>query len=99
MTARPVSVPVPPLALGLWTALGPRSAFLGRGASVDAHDFAARSVFPAGVEPLRGRSVLIIAEDPLAVAQAVLELAGVARRMVLCTPDVKPPMLAEIAAR
>src|SRR5579872_43403 len=38
-------------------------------------------------EDLRGRSVLVATADPLAAALALLELDGVARRMVLCPAD------------
>jgi acyl-coenzyme A synthetase/AMP-(fatty) acid ligase len=37
---------------------------------------------------LRGRTVLIAAHDQLSAALALIELDGVAQRMVLCTPDV-----------
>jgi acyl-coenzyme A synthetase/AMP-(fatty) acid ligase len=47
---------------------------------------------------LAGRSVLLAARDQLATALALIELDGVARRMVLCPPDVAAEHLAEIAA-
>jgi acyl-coenzyme A synthetase/AMP-(fatty) acid ligase len=39
-------------------------------------------------EELRGRSVLIAAKDQLAAALALVELDGIARRVVLCPPDL-----------
>src|ERR1700752_1536070 len=39
-------------------------------------------------EGLRGKSVLILTRDQLPAALAMLEIAGVARRLVLCPPDV-----------
>jgi acyl-coenzyme A synthetase/AMP-(fatty) acid ligase len=47
---------------------------------------------------LAGRSVLLATRDQLAAALALIELDGVARRMVLCPPDVAAEHLAEIAA-
>jgi acyl-coenzyme A synthetase/AMP-(fatty) acid ligase len=45
-----------------------------------------------GVDPqaLRGRSVMISTERQLPAALALLQLDGIARRMVLCTPDLSP---------
>lgn len=40
------------------------------------------------LEELRGRSVVLAAKDPLSAALALIELDGVARRMVLCPPDL-----------
>src|SRR5512146_1799662 len=40
------------------------------------------------LEALRGRSVIIALRDPFTAAVVLLELDGVARRMVLCTPDL-----------
>lgn len=37
---------------------------------------------------LRGRSVLLAAKDQLAAALALIELDGIARRLVLCPPDL-----------
>lgn len=39
-------------------------------------------------EELRGRSVLITTKDQLAAALALIELDGIARRLVLCPPDL-----------
>ena len=39
-------------------------------------------------EALRGRSVLLALREQLSTAIALLELDGVARRLVLCTPDL-----------
>jgi acyl-coenzyme A synthetase/AMP-(fatty) acid ligase len=40
------------------------------------------------LEELRGRSVVLLTRDQLSAALALIELDGVARRMVLCTPDL-----------
>lgn len=50
------------------------------------------------LEALRGLSVLIAMEEQLSTALAILELDGVVRRMVLCTPDLSGEQLSSIAA-
>jgi acyl-CoA synthetase (AMP-forming)/AMP-acid ligase II len=47
---------------------------------------------------LVGRSVLISTRDQLATAAALIELDGVARRIVICTPDVSPEHLPAVIA-
>jgi len=42
------------------------------------------------LEALRDRSVMLLAQDQLTAALALIELDGVARRMVLCPPDLAP---------
>lgn len=42
----------------------------------------------AGLEDVRGRSVLVVTADQLPAALAVIELDGIARRIVLLPPDV-----------
>jgi acyl-CoA synthetase (AMP-forming)/AMP-acid ligase II len=46
-----------------------------------------RSGFRSGVDKLRGISILIRTEDQLAAALTMIELDGIAGRMVLCPPD------------
>ncbi len=50
---------------------------------------------PAG---LSGRSVLLAASDQLSAALAMIELDGIARRIVLCPSDLPPAHLASIVA-
>ncbi len=50
------------------------------------------------MQTLRGRCILLATHDQLPTALALLELDGVARRMVLCTPDLTPAQLAAVAA-
>lgn len=76
----------------------PRGEFRGRGASVMLAELAAGSTFGPALESLRGRSVLIATREQLPTALALVELDGVARRMVLCTPDLTPEQLAAVAA-
>ena len=56
-------------------------------------DLPRATAFGEALEKLRGRSVLLAARDQLSAALSLLELDGVARRMVLCTPDLKPEHL------
>ena len=46
------------------------------------------SILGDRLEALRGRTVLIAARDQLTAAVALLELDGVAKRVVLCPPDL-----------
>src|SRR5579862_3707540 len=56
--------------------------------SVAARDLVCGSTLDGKLEKLRGRSVLIATKDQLAAALALIELDGVARRMVLYPPDL-----------
>jgi acyl-coenzyme A synthetase/AMP-(fatty) acid ligase len=51
-----------------------------------------------GPEPLRDRSVLILTRDQLAAALILIESDGIARRLVLCPPDVDTTHLEHIIA-
>ena len=87
----------------LWDSIAPSGAaisaeFHGRGASVALAELAAGSTLGTALEALRGRSVLIAVREQLAAALALIELDGLARRMVLCTPDLTPEQLAAVAA-
>ncbi len=44
----------------------------------------------AGAEALRGRTVLISCERQVPAVQALLQLDGIARRILLCPPDLAP---------
>ena len=72
--------------------------FHGRGASVRLSELATGSIFGTALESLRGRSVLIATREQLPTALALVELDGVARRMVLCTPELSAQQLEHIAA-
>src|SRR5260221_4308084 len=87
----------------LWDFIAPSGAavsgkFHGRGALVALEQLRAGSTFGSALESLRGRSVLIATHEQLPAALALVELDGVARRMVLCTPDLTPEQLAGVAA-
>lgn len=51
------------------------------------------------LQKLCGKSVLIATYDQLYTALALIELDGLARRVVLCTPDLSREQLGAIAAR
>src|SRR5438552_9936766 len=55
-----------------------------------------RSSLGGALERLRGRSVLIATRDQLPAALALIELDGVARRLVLATPDLSAEHLAYV---
>jgi acyl-coenzyme A synthetase/AMP-(fatty) acid ligase len=61
-------------------------------------DVAGGTAFGRRARSLAGRSVLVRTTSTLAAAIALVELDGVARRMVLCPPDLKDEDLAEVAA-
>ena len=50
------------------------------------------------LEELRDRNVLLLMKDQLAAALAMIELDGVARRMILCPPDLSPQHLPQVTA-
>jgi acyl-coenzyme A synthetase/AMP-(fatty) acid ligase len=65
---------------------------------VDLSDLRRGTSLGGRVSELSGRSVLLAVRDQLPAALALIELDGVARRVVLCPPDLAPTHLAEIAA-
>ncbi|HEY2709372.1 MAG TPA: fatty acid--CoA ligase family protein [Caulobacteraceae bacterium] len=60
----------------------------GAGTSVGLADIAGGTTLGEAGPMLAGRSVLLRVDDPLAAAIALIELDGVARRIVLCPPDL-----------
>ena len=48
-------------------------------------------------ESFRGRSVLLALREQMSTALALIELDGIARRLVLCTPDLSAERLAEVS--
>jgi acyl-coenzyme A synthetase/AMP-(fatty) acid ligase len=67
--------------------------FHGTDASIALAGLAAGSTLGANLESLRGLSVVLATRGQLATAAALVELDGVARRLVLCTPDLTPEQL------
>jgi acyl-coenzyme A synthetase/AMP-(fatty) acid ligase len=60
----------------------------GAGANVNLGALSRGSSLGAPLDELRGASVLIAARDQLPAALALIELDGIARRIVLCPPDL-----------
>ena len=69
-----------------------------RAGSIALADLANGSVLGGNLESLRGRTVVLALHEQLATAAALVELDGVARRLVVCTPDLTPEQLAGVAA-
>jgi acyl-coenzyme A synthetase/AMP-(fatty) acid ligase len=67
-------------------------------ASVSLADLAHGSSLGGARAALEGRSVLLATPDQLTTALALIELDGVARRLVLCPPGLPDQQLAEIIA-
>jgi acyl-coenzyme A synthetase/AMP-(fatty) acid ligase len=59
-------------------------------------DFSHATSLGGRLEELRDRSIMLLAKDQLTAALALIELDGVARRMVLCPPDVAPEHLPSV---
>jgi acyl-coenzyme A synthetase/AMP-(fatty) acid ligase len=62
-------------------------------------DLQSGSGFGGRLPELSGRSVLLMPQDQLATAVAMIELDGVARRMIICPPDVSAEHLPEVIGR
>ncbi len=60
-------------------------------------ELVAGSSLDCAIDDLAGASVLITTDDQLTAALAMIELDGIARRMVLCPPGVPAEHLSEIA--
>src|SRR5919109_2526810 len=67
-------------------------------AGVTLGDLAGGSSLDHPLETLRGRSVLVATADQLTAALALIELDGVASRLVLCPPDLPAEQLPFIVA-
>jgi acyl-coenzyme A synthetase/AMP-(fatty) acid ligase len=77
---------------------GSRRHLYGRSGSVALDRLVGGSVFGGRLDTLRARSVLLVAREQLNAAVALIELDGVARRIVICPPDVPLDHLRAIAA-
>jgi len=86
----------------LWESIassGPAAGvFHDRSGSVALQELGTGSILGGNIESFRGRSVLLAMHEQLSAALALLELDGVARRVVLCTPDLTPEQLAGVRA-
>jgi acyl-CoA synthetase (AMP-forming)/AMP-acid ligase II len=74
-----------------------RGAFHAPGISLELSRLAAASCLGGRLESLRGRSISLAMREQLSTAIALIELDGIARRLVLCTPDLSPETLSEVA--
>jgi acyl-coenzyme A synthetase/AMP-(fatty) acid ligase len=88
----------PPLRHYIETAQPGERLLHGAVGSVDLSDLRGGTSLGGRLNELGGRSVLLAVRDQLAAALALIELDGVARRMVLCPPDLAAAHLAEVAA-
>src|SRR5881409_2675931 len=84
---------IAPSRTSLWSALngaGPLSdrALWGAEASVSLGDLVDGGSLGGQLDELRDRSVLVTTRDQLTAALALIELDGVASRLVLCPPDL-----------
>jgi acyl-CoA synthetase (AMP-forming)/AMP-acid ligase II len=59
-------------------------------------DLSQATSLAGGPEPLAGRTVVLMTGDALATALALVELDGLARRLVLATPDLSPEHLEHV---
>jgi len=84
----------------LWesiTAVGlPHGRLHGTHAVIPLADFTGASSLGGRLEELRGRSVVLLLEEQLTAALAMIELDGVARRLVLCPPDLAPQHVPQV---
>ncbi len=71
--------------------------FYGKSAAIAMPALADATLLPGHLDELRDRSVLLSTADQLATAVLMLELDGVARRVVLCTPDLNAGQIAYAA--
>jgi acyl-coenzyme A synthetase/AMP-(fatty) acid ligase len=87
----------------LWDALNCTGPLNGRfvwgaDACFSLENLGSRSSFDVPLAQFRERSVLIATRNQLTTALALIELDGVARRLVLCTPDLSSDYLPFVAA-
>jgi acyl-CoA synthetase (AMP-forming)/AMP-acid ligase II len=68
----------------------PAGVFHGASTALPLAELAGASALGGRLEDFRGRTVLIAAKDQLTAALALIELDGVAQRIVLCPPDLAP---------
>ena len=87
----------------LWTALSHAANLAGRAlwgaeASVSLGDLVDGSGLGGQLERVRDRSILITTRDQLTAALALIELDGIAGRIILCPPDLPVEQLPYVAA-
>jgi acyl-coenzyme A synthetase/AMP-(fatty) acid ligase len=85
----------------LWEAIaaaGPEGRLHSPRSIISLADLAHGSALGGRLDELRDRSVLLLMKDQLAAALMMIELDGVARRMVLCPPDLAPQHLPHVTS-
>lgn len=87
--------------MALWNSLAraagrPAGALLDAGLTVQLAALEKASCLGGHLEALRGRSVIVAVRSQLTAALVLIELDGVARRMVLCPPDLSPEHRANV---
>jgi acyl-coenzyme A synthetase/AMP-(fatty) acid ligase len=88
----------PPLRRWLGGAAGPPRHFWGARRSVAFTDLRDGSSFGGRLGAFQGRSVLVATRDQLTAALAMIELDGIAGRLVICPPDLPHDHLRAIVA-
>ncbi len=68
----------------------------GPGADLTAIDVGTTTVFPAAASNFAGKSILIGSQTQINSARALIELDGIAARLVVCPPDFTPERLASV---
>src|SRR2546421_7239573 len=69
-----------------------------RDATIALADIVHSSALGGRLDEMRGRSVLVTTTDQLAAALALIEIDGIARRLVLCPPDLDATHLPYVVA-
>jgi acyl-coenzyme A synthetase/AMP-(fatty) acid ligase len=87
----------------LWDALArsndqPAGIVHGAAASVALTELVSGSILDRRLEHFRGRVVVLAMRDQLSTAIALVELDGVARRLILTTPDLSAEQINDVAA-
>lgn len=89
--------------VSLWNSLSAAGRLSGRvlsgtDASFSLDDLERGTILDGRPDDLRGRSVLLSTDDQLLAALALIELDGLARRIVLCVPDLAPEYVPHVIA-
>lgn len=71
----------------------------GRGAAIALADLREGTTLDVPVGDLAGRSVLVASQEQLTAALTLIELDGVARRIIICTPDISPADMAAVVRK
>ncbi len=72
---------------------------LAPGAALRGRDIGASTIFASRRRELAGKSVLIGARSQFVAARALIELDGLAARLVICPPDFSPRRLAAVISQ